>query len=306
LPVSKEVVWPFNSNHTISVSHPAHQEETISITTPSDSDHDLIFNTQAKTGVQWKKGPNGYTISIRLIPNYLKVWVRSKPPGAKVFINNVNTQKVTPFEFSFATGTNSQVRFEKDGYENMELAFLPDPFKPIEPLAATLVKSQLPTPTPVPASAKDQPKPTSTAVPKPQQGKLQIKSPFAVDVYSGKKKIASKVTQKTIMLPAGKSTLVFKNETAFVEISKTVTIKPDKIESVTLDALGRMIVDADPPGCEVMIMDKSIGTAPGEFELAPGTYNVSFVWKDCEKKVSQWVRISSEQNKRLPKITGCK
>ena len=290
------IAWPFNSNHGVLISHPDYKAVSFNLVTPSDSKGEVTVSPADTTGVSISQADRKIALDIHLIPQYLKVSVKSSPKGAKVSVNGVDTQKTTPFEFPFDVDSDSTVRFQKDGYEPLETSFRPNPVKPEAGLSVELKKA-------VGSAAEKEPGEPTAA---PATGRVIVKSPYPVTIASSKGVLASAVKEKTIVLLTGKQTLKFTNPDYHLDLSKTVQVTDSKPVTINLEPLGKMIVEADPPGCKVYINDHELGAAPGQYELAPGLYNVIFKWNQCEATESRWVKVVSEQNKKVPKVMGCK
>lgn len=290
------IAWPFQSKHSITLAHPDFKAVSFDLIAPPDSNGLCTLQPSEVAGVTLDHQDRKINISVKLTPQYLKLPLKTNPKGAKVSVNGVDTQKTTPFDFSFDVDSESTIVFEKDGYERKEMKFQPDTTKPSAGVAVELKKL---------ATTPDQNKPDSEGSPA-ATGRVIIKSPYPVTIASSKGILASSVKEKTVVLLAGKQTLTFTNPDYLLNISKTVTVSDAKPVTINLERLGTMIVDADPPGCKILIDDKTLGVAPGQFELAPGLYNVVFKWEQCEATESRWVKVITEQNKKVPKVMGCK
>ena len=290
------IAWPFNSSHGVLISHPDYKAVSFNLVAPPDSTGDITVNPADTTGVSIVQTERKITLDVHLSPQYLKISVKSTPKGAKVFVNGVDTQKTTPFEFPFDVDSDSTVRFLKEGYEPLETSFRPNASKPDAGLSVELKKSS--------GTVVD--KGPNEPTPAPATGRVIIKSSYPVTIASAKGVLASSVKEKTVVLLTGKQTLKITNPDVFLDLSKTVQVTDSKPVTINIEPLGKMIVEADPPGCKVSINDQVLGTAPGQFELAPGLYNVMFKWDQCEASESRWVKVVSEQNKKVPKVMGCK
>ncbi len=286
-PIQIGIQWVLNSRHVIKLSHPAYKTGTIILSAPQSDNDDIVLHSSEIPEVKLGKNSAGYSLSVQMIPEYMKVKIDSEPSGAKIYVDATDTGKTTPMEFSFSNGTTAVVRAEKAGFEPIEITYSPDLKKPN---------------TPIRFNFKKPPTPEIKVI----LGSLAITAPYPVDIYRGKERIASGVTKQTLELPAETLMLRFVNEKYFLDISRKFTILENQVSTFNVDPLGVIILEADPPGCNVSIDGKTIGTAPGQFSLAPGLYNVVFVWETCGDKKSQWVKIISRQTKKSPKVEGCK
>ncbi len=286
-PIQIPINWELGSKHVISVDHPAYRTQLITLVAPK-SEKKLIAVDPSEPGVKLEYKPDGYKLTIEMIPNYIKVPVLSTPSGAKIFVDDIDTGQVTPMEFSFQTDRKSVVRAEKDGYESMRKIFKPDPFREKESLEFKLAAKQPPTPVPVP------------------KGKVVVSSDYPVDIYRGSRRLYKGVTHKTLLLPVGNVKLKLKNAKLLLDVTRTVRVSDDKPVYIQAPRTGKMILNTDPPGSHVFINNTEIGTAPGQFDLAPGLYNVLFKWDLCPETESKWVTIKSGQNKKVNTVIGCR
>jgi serine/threonine protein kinase len=286
-PADLDLVWQLGSNHVVKLTHPSHQSVTLMLKTPEDKSSNIKLD-KTHPGVILDNSSSGYHLSVKMIPEYREVSIRSTPPGVQIRINEVDTGKTTPMKFLFSTEKDSIIHAKKSGYESTETIYRPDPFSASNHVELNLKKIKKPTPVPVP------------------KGKVTVKSPYPVTVYSGNRRLFKNITQKSFYLPIGTRTLRIANRAFLLNVEKTVKVTSNGNQIIQIEPTGTMIVDADKSGCVVYIGDMELGMAPGSFELAPGLYNVIFKWDDCPDVVSKWVKINSKQNKRVPKVQGCR
>ncbi|MBN1552651.1 serine/threonine protein kinase [bacterium] len=287
-PSKQDIVWEFNTIHQAKITHPAHVPVILNFRVPDSMDKQITVDPLTP-GVTFKPEGNGYSLNIRMMPQYIDAEIITKPSDASIMVNETPTgQRKSPLTFLFETGKESKIVASKPGYKHAETTFQPDPFAKNQSVTLTLEKDLPPTP---------QPKP---------KGKVYVNSPYEVDIYQGNSRLAKSVTRKTLLLEEGSTRLTFKNSKYLLNYSKDITVKSGSSTTINIDPLGTMILDADPPGCDVIVRNQTIGKAPGTFELAPDTYEVIFRWENCTKTESLWVKINPQLNKKFPKVTGCR
>jgi len=287
-PISRSCLWQPGTKHILSITHQAHRPIKLLLQAPNMEDNEELIIADIPKNIQFSKTDSGYTFKILMIPDYMKIPIESNPSGVGVFINDIDTKSITPMVFSFQTDKQSTIRAEKKGYKTSSTVYQPDPFSTGNKVIIELNKIKPPTPKPVP------------------KGKILVRSTYPVDVYRGNKRLYRNISSKSLYFPEGSIKLRFINKKYCLNRTETINVRVNKTRTITIKPTGVMITDADPPNCKIFIQDIEIGTAPGQVELAPGLYNVIFKWEDCEDVISRWVKINSQQNKRVPKVFGCR
>lgn len=296
-PLLSPVSWPRGNSYRVDASHPAYYPEYVLINIP------LAPNTSpeilpSSEGIDIILDQDLIEIHFQLKPEYVKVSIESKPSGASIVIDGIDTKKITPLEYELKAGQSVKIEVSKAGYQEATTEYQVPDFPPEKPLEFELKRK------PSPSTAT--PKPSSKPTPKPPpEGSLQVNSDFPVDVYRGSSKIIAGKTRASVRLPTGKHTIRLVNSTYLLDIDQTVTIIEKRTHTITLDSLGKVILDSNPPGAIIEVAGHTLGKTPGTFEVYPGLYNMRFKFDQCDDEQSIWVKAVSKQTRNIPAVRGC-
>ena len=277
-----DVKWEINSQKIVRCTHPDRQDLFFSL---QPEKGDVLKVVNANRGVELTGNSPNFNLSIKMVPNFRRVAIQTVPPGAKIFIDHVDTNHRTPYDHNFEVDRAVTIRAELDGYESAEVAFKAEAFQEIKPIVITLAKIPEPTRPPV------------------EMGTLLVNAPYPVDMQCGRSKFKN-IHKKKIELPVGKYKLLITNPNFALNLEETVVITANRTRVISVEEPGVLIVKPEPEGCEVLIRGHIIGRAPGSFKLAPGTHEVKFQWDRCSEPQMKWITIRSGQNKRQ-RIKGC-
>lgn len=305
-PARSPVSWSRGNSYRIEASHPAYYSEYIIINVP------LTPNTPPEIipvldSVNFIFDQTALEIHFNLKPEYIKMSIESNPSGASIEIDGVSTKKTTPMEYEFKTGQSVKISATKTGYQQKVMDFRVPDFPPEKPLMLELKRNPSPSPTPAPKpGSKPTPKPSAKPTPKPpSEGSLQMNSDFPIDVYLGSRKIIAGKTKATVSLPVGKHKLRLINSTYLLNIEQTVTIAEKRTHTITLDSLGKVMLESTPPGATIEVDGHVLGKTPGTFEVYPGLYNMRFIFDRCNDEQSIWVKAVSKRTRKIPTVRGC-
>lgn len=297
-PYRRSVEWPRATEHSIDAVHPAYLPEKLIIRIPADPEgQPEVIGQSENARLSFTEA--GISVQFDLVPEFLKVRIQSKPSGASVEIDGVPTKKTTPMEYELKTGSKVKITAEKSGYEKTTVEYDVPQKIADTPVVLNLKKAQKPTP--VPAGSKT----ASTPVPAESSGKIQVKSPYPVDVYSGSNRLIKNRKDSSASISAGKHKIRVVNPDYLLDMEQTVTIKAGKTHSIVIDRPGKMSLSSTPSGATVLVDGKEIGKTPGTFEAAPGLYKVEFKWGQCPETQSVWVKVVTGQTRRIPPVKGC-
>ncbi|MCD4654335.1 PEGA domain-containing protein [bacterium] len=280
---SREIAWARATDHIVDVQHPAFKPEKLMIRVPKDSGL-LPFPSKTSDNISVEIFENQIKIRITLISEYVSKQIKSSPSGAAIEINGVSTKKTTPMIFEFKMGEEVIITAQKRGYETLTRTYKVLDSKDAEAILLTLKK-----------------------IPKPKTplGKLVLRNSYPVSVYSGSKRLINKKKAATIYLKPGNYTIRITNPKFLLDDTRSVKIRDGGSVTISLDAPGSMILETSPSNAKIFVEDKLLGQTPGTFLVAPGLYNVVFKWDNCQEDVSRWVKVVSEQTRKVPLVKGC-
>lgn len=283
-PVSQTVEWDRSTEHVIEVQHPAFRPEKIVISVP-ESPASLPVSHSHSEASRVEISPDVIDVRIALVPEYIPIRVESRPDGALVTVNGIETGKTTPLTHEFVTGETAHLIVSRKGYMTREVDYNVPDHVPDQPLVFELEK-----------------KPE----PREPRGRLAVKSEFPVDVYSGKRRIIARRKSATAVLKPGRHRIRLVNDDFLLDETRDVQIKDGHTHTIALEPPGTMILETEPPGAEVAVGNIRLGTTPGTFIVAPGLYNVVFKWEQCDDAESRWVKVVAEQTRRVRRVNGCR
>ncbi|HPQ39015.1 MAG TPA: PEGA domain-containing protein [bacterium] len=283
-PLTRTVDWDRSTEHVIEVQHPAYRPEKLVLSVPESPDALPVWRG-GSTSTQINITQDRIDVRITMIPEYIPVRIQTRPTGASVTIDGIETGKTTPMTHEFKTDETARIAFTRSGYETLEVSYDVPSESPESPVVFELKG-----------------KPT----PRTLQGRLVIESEYPVDVYSGRERIIAGKRSATATLKEGKHSIRIRNDSYLLDDTRQIRIRDGRTEKITLDPPGKMIVDTNPPGAAVFVGETELGTAPGTFSVAPGLYNVVFQWAECDETHSEWVKIVPGQTRRVPRVNGCR
>jgi len=281
---SKEVSWSRDTDHIISVNHPAYKSEKFLIHVPKEKEQ-LPYVSNASDNIRFEISDNHMAATITLVSEYVSRQIKSKPAGVSISINQVDTGKKTPMSFEFKTGDKYTIVADKKGYEPKTIEFKADNSNQNTPVFINLKR-----------------------IPKPKipQGKLILRNSYPVNIYSGSKLLIRNKKAATIFLKPGTYNLKISNSKYFLNNSQTVKILDGKSVRISVEPPGSVEFKTSPSKAEVYIDEKKLGVTPGTFKIAPGLYNFVFKWDNCEDTESRWIKVISDELRTVPLIRGCK
>jgi hypothetical protein len=296
-PLASGISWARGTEHVIETEHPSYITEKVIIRIPlqPDGSPEIVKSSDSVTVTQ---APETLTLVFKLRPEFIKMTIRSKPTGALIEINGTSTNKKTPLDYEFKTGETFKIVAAKEGYEPISRDFEVPFFVADDSITLELKKkqktTQLPPKKETPSNAKQQ-----------VTGKLQVKSNYPVDVYSGSKRIIQNKASAIATLNVGNHSIRIVNSRYLLNDTQTISIKKNETSTITIESPGKMVLNSQPAGARVIIENREIGVTPGTFEVAPGLYNVGFQWDNCPDSQSQWIKVVSSQTRRIPTVRGC-
>lgn len=278
-----EISWQRGTEHVIDVTHPSFLTEKLSIRVPESPDEPLEFS-RAASNITIDAETSDVTIQFAMISEFVTRTIESKPSKAAIEINGIDTGKTTPMEFEFRLNEPVKIKAQRKGYEPAGITVTVTNPENSEPFKLVLKKK---------------------SQPRSPHGLLKVSSKYPVSVFEGKKRLIRNKKNSTVRLTPGTHTLRVVNAKYQLQQSETITVKDGKTHRITIEPPGKVNLKSSPAGAEVIINEHLIGTTPGDFQLAPGLYNVLFKWDHCDETVSQWVKIVSGQSRNVPTVKGC-
>jgi hypothetical protein len=227
-------------------------------------------------------GPHTETFTLLPIQKGMGVVkIVSDPPGAKVFLDGRELAERTPTMVGqVIAGEDHVLLTSLAGYEDArqtvrvkEREVQEVSFK----LAAIPGAAPAPTPAP-PVSPGVKPAPTAAlaATPALGPGQLTVRTRPSV-LLSVDGRALGRTPIEKLDLPPGRHELRFQDEDSFLDQKVFVEVAPGK-ESVDDRAFAKRRVRFAPqPWANVYVKDRFLLTAPGDKDLYPGTYSVTFV-----------------------------
>jgi len=284
LPLDTAIEWDRSTDHVLQAEHPAYRTEKIVFSVPENPESLPVYKGAAGAG-RITITPDGISVRIDMIPEYIPLEIDTRPSGAEIMIDGADIDRTTPLTYELETGATVTIRATKEGYEPLETTYTVPDTSPGVPVVFEL--EAIPTP-------------------KQPEGRLVLSSPYPVDVYSGRTLIISGKKAATVRLKAGRHSIRVRNDTYMKDETQTIRIRDGATVRIVPEPLGKMRVESSPSGAVVSVEGKKLGTTPGTFPVSPGLYNVTFTWDQCEDTQSRWVKIVSGQTRRVPRVTGCR
>jgi hypothetical protein len=132
-------------------------------------------------------------------------------------------------------------------------------------------------PAPVPAPPRPAPvAPAPTPAPAVQTGFLSVITRPAV-LLSVDGRALGRTPVMKFELPAGRHEVRLQDEDSFLDRKINVDVRPGSESTVDLPLAKRRVRFAPQPWANVYVKDRFLLTAPGDKDLYPGTYEVTFV-----------------------------
>jgi hypothetical protein len=290
-PSELTVSWLPGTKHIFDAQHPAFISERVTVHVPTElnKEPELSFDSQQ---IQTDIGIGRLDIFFLLRPEYITLPVESTPCDATIVIDGIETNRNTPFEYSFRAGETVTITASKDGYIESTEQFQIPSFPSDETIVMTLEKK--------PAAV--QAHPTKTPAP---TGIFRVSSDFPLDVYRGSRRIVHQKSRADVTLNTGRHDLRFINKEYLLNHEMTITISANRVYPVTLDSLGQIQLDSSPTAATIDVEGIELGKTPGTFSVYPGLYNVALIFEDCDDIQHIWVRVVSGQTRRIPPVRGC-
>ncbi|MBN1296316.1 PEGA domain-containing protein [bacterium] len=283
-PVTRTIEWSRPSDHVFEITHPAYQAIKIVIHVP-ESSGEIPVVTVNPSPEAVTIAEESITIDAIMKPEFVPIEIRSKPSGASIAIDGMDTGKRTPMTFELPAGGSVRITVHKEGFDSVDTTCTVPDLGPGEPVVLVL---------------KEQPKPREP------QGKLLVKSPYPVTVLSGSKQLSTGKKSFSTHLKPGRHTIRTVNTEYLLDQTDTITIRDNQTSTITVDEPGTLIVESEPSGADVTAGSHRLGKTPGTFSVAPGLYNIELTWSSCDDTQSQWVKILPGQTRRLPRVFGCR
>lgn len=206
-------------------------------------------------------------------PEMATLSVHSNPSGVPVFVDGVE-RGVTPVTVTLAPGAHIlELRRGVPRVIPLTLAAGAEVSQYLEfseaPLSESIAAAPAPEPTPPPAPAVSTPS-------APLAGWISVKLPFALEIYEDGRMLGTTEAER-VMLAAGTHELEFVNQTLGLRLTRTVTITPGRVNSISLEIPNGTVNLNATPWAEVFIDGQRVGETPiGNLSVPVGPHEIVF------------------------------
>ena len=117
------------------------------------------------------------------------------------------------------------------------------------------------------------------------QGRVAISAPYPVEVIWRGRTLSRGQPSPEVSVPAGKQVLTLVSPTYFLRLNVTVDVRPPAVAAVSVPALGKINIRANPDNCQVSIDGAFVDYPPIlDRAIAVGEHKVSFKWPDGARR----------------------
>ena len=192
--------------------------------------------------------------------------VTTRPPGAKVFVNNEQVAESTPADVSLVPGQEYEIRVELAEYKpaSMKFAF-PDGLEKKVQDSGKLnfnLESVIP------------------------PGHLIVASSYPVRVEVGGKSYGPAASHDISIKP-GTYEVALSSDQVFLSAKSQVEVAANGKVDIQVPAAVKFRVAAQPSNCKVYINDRLIDETPFDQQLVPGSYQFRFEWPTQSRTLTE-------------------